>query len=120
MTRDEIKHLQHGMNIFVRKYLHGLGPIMEDGKIGLATNGRIRTCKYYLGYLKPINAEINMDFRQRLYHPKTRKYSSYKRIRRGMERRIRQRKLARQDDKHAKTTHGVGLDDRLPAANVGL
>lgn len=120
MTRDEIRHLQHGMNIFVKKYMHGLGPILEDGKIGQATNGRIRTCKYYLGYLKPINAEINMDFRQRLYHPKTRKYSTYKRIRRGMERRIRQRKLARQNDKHAHKNKGVGFYDGIPVANVAI
>lgn len=117
MTRDEIKHLQHGMNIFVKKYLRGLGPILEDGKLGLSTNGRIRTCKYYLGYLKPINAEINMDFRQRLYHPKTRKYSSYKRIRRGMERRTKQRRLNKKND-HAAKKNGVGRFDGIPVANV--
>jgi len=120
MTRDEIKHLQHGMNIFVKKYLRGLSSIREDGKLGPATNGRVRTCKYYLGYLKPINAEINMDFRQRLYHPNARKYSTYKRVRRGQERRIKQRRLNKKNDHAGNKNPGVTRWHGVLVANAAV
>jgi hypothetical protein len=120
LTAAEIKKTQHGMNLFVRKYLRGLGPIMEDGKLGPSTFGRVRTCKYYLGYKRPVNGHINTDFRQRLWHPKSVRYSSPGRVRRGMERRIAQRKNAKQNDHHATQTHGVGRFDGIVVAACAI
>jgi len=108
------------MNLFVKRYLYGLGAILEDGRLGPHTNGRIRTCKYYLGYLKPINATINMDFRQRIWHPKSVRYSSPHRLYRAGRRRVKQRKLAHANDNHANHTTGVGRYDGLPVANAAI
>jgi len=119
MNRQEIKDLQHGMNVFVKKYLRGLGNIEEDGRLGPSTFGRVRRCKYYLGYEGPVNGHINMDFRQRLYHPNSRKYSTYKRIRRGQERRIRQRRDNRKND-HSAKKNGVGRFDGIAVANAAI
>jgi hypothetical protein len=108
MTRDEIRELQKALNHFVKKRLR-LQPIYVDGRLGPVTRGRIRTVKFYLGYLKPINSVVDKDFRQRMWHPNSIKYSTYKRVRRGQERRIRQRKRAKQNDHHASKTTGTSL-----------
>lgn len=120
LSKEDIRKTQHGMNLFVKKYLHGLGPILEDGKLGPSTFGRVRTCKYYLGYRRPINGHINMEFRQRLWHPKSIKYSSAGRVRRGMERRIHQRKHSKQNDNSASKAHGVGYFDGRVVAKCAI
>src|SRR3954449_7908289 len=111
LSHKEIKSVQHGCNVFVKRYLRGLGPIMEDGKLGPSTYGRVRTIKFYLGYKRPINAHIDMHFRQRLWHPKSVKYSSVRRVRRGMERRMAQRKHAKRNDRKAHASSGVAHFD---------
>lgn len=116
LSASEIKKVQHGCNVFVRKYLRGIGPILEDGKLGPSTYGRVRTVKFYLGYKRPINAHIDMQFRQRMWHPKSVKYSSTSRIRRGMERRIAQRKHAKRNTKVATKSTGVTRFDGVLCA----
>src|SRR4051812_24148159 len=97
LTRKEVESLQRRMNEFVKYYLDGIGPIMVDGKLGPSTNGRITTCKWYLGYdskqgRRGLNAEPDMNFRSRLWHPKTLRYTTPARLARGVARRRKQRR----------------------------
>jgi hypothetical protein len=50
MATDDVKKLQRDLNKFTEKHLDGVAPLMVDGKRGHATNRRIVTAKYYLGY----------------------------------------------------------------------
>lgn len=126
MKSSDIKDLQRRMNRFVQLYLRGLGPILVDGKMGPSTEGRIRTIKWYLGYTVPkgskggsnsLSADPDKDFRQRLWHPRRRKYSTATRIARGAARRIAQRHRARKNKRKAHATSGVGTYDGRPVAN---
>lgn len=117
LTKDDVRALQERMNRFVHLYLRGLGPVHVDGVLGEASRGRIRTIKYYLGYLKPINGVVNIEFRQRLWHPKNVKYSTLTRIHRGMARRTIQRKKAKDNDK---PRAGVGKFDGIACANAAI
>jgi hypothetical protein len=117
LTKSEIETVQKSMNAFCKKYLRGVGPIMADGRLGPSTYGRVRTCKYYLGYKRPLNGHINMDFRKRLRHPKSVRYSSLARVNRGISRRSAQRKHAKRNDAKAHASSGVGRFDGRPVAN---
>jgi len=116
LNRREIEYIQHNMNAFAKRYLHGVGPILCDGKLGPSTYGRVRTCKYYLGYMRPINGHIDMNFRKRLRHPKSVRYSTAVRIHRGMSRRITQRRHARYNDQKAHASSGVTHFDGVAVA----
>lgn len=125
MLPGDIKSLQQRMNEFVKIYLDGLGPILVDGKLGPSTQGRIRTCKWYLGYLPPkgskggsnsLDATPDHDFRQRLWHPKNPLYSSPARLSRAAKRRVAQRKRAKDNENKAKQ-HGVSRYDGRLVAN---
>lgn len=124
MTENDIKALQRGLNAFVKKYLSGLGPLHVDGDLGDATRGRIRTVKWYLGYLPPkgehgsnsLDSTPNFEFRQRLYHPKNPRYSSPARIARGAARRVDQRRKANKNHNAAVKKHGVVIYDGIPVA----
>jgi hypothetical protein len=50
MAKDDVKKLQRDLNKFAEKHLEGVAPLVVDGKRGHATNRRIVTAKYYLGY----------------------------------------------------------------------
>lgn len=122
MTKHEIEALQRGLNAFVKKYLRGLGPLHIDGDLGHATRGRIRTVKWYLGYLPPkgkkggseaLDSTPDFAFRQRLYHPKSVRYSTPARIARGARRRVAQRTRYAKLHRTAKKTHGVVLYDGI-------
>jgi len=119
MNRKEIQQLQHGLNIFTHKYLKGINRIVADGKMGASTRGRIRTCKYYLGYLgdPKINMIPNQEFLQRLWHPKSTKYSTSARIARGVKRRIKQRAEATKQLRSSLKATGVGRFDGVPVAS---
>lgn len=122
MTKNEIKSLQHRMNVFVKTYLDGLGPIRVDGELGPSTRGRIRTIKYYLGYLTPqgsnhLSSDPNHVFRSRLWHPKNVRYSTPARLARAAKRRIAQRRKARKNAKIAVKASGVGTFDGRSCAN---
>lgn len=125
MNPAEIKTLQHRMNEFVKIYLDGLGPILVDGKLGPSTQGRIRTIKWYLGYLPPkgskggsnsLDPTPDHDFRSRLWHPKSLRYSTPARLARAARRRVEQRKRAKENADRAKT-HGVSRYDGRLVAN---
>jgi hypothetical protein len=124
MTKPEIRLLQKGLNAFTSKYLRGLGPLHVDGDLGDATRGRIRTVKWYLGYLPPkgkhgsnsLDSTPDVDFRQRLYHPKDPRYSTPARIARGAARRTSQRRKANRNHHDATRRHGIVIYDGIPVA----
>jgi hypothetical protein len=120
MTRSELMALQRGMNWFVKKYALGYGPLRVDGRMGGATKARIRTIKFLLGYLGKINSIPDHDFRSRLYHPKSIRYSTPRRIARGMRRRSAQRAHWRKNHQDANKKHGVGTYDGIPCANAAI
>lgn len=116
-----VLQLQGALNVFTRKYLDGIAPLREDGKMGQATRARIKMVKYYLGYQRPkehgYTSDVNLAFRSRLWHPKSTRYSTTERIARGMWRRSKQRRDWRKNRKKARKTTGVGTFDGRPVAN---
>jgi hypothetical protein len=72
MTKAEIRQLQRNLNSFTNRWLDKVAPLKVDGDKGHATNTRIRTAKYYLGYTgKPQrSSSVSEVFRKRLAHPK--------------------------------------------------
>lgn len=83
--------LQQALNRFTNRYLDGVTPLRVDGERGQATDKRVRQVKRWLGYVGNVNDTVDLDFRQRLAHPKNVRYSTPARIRRGMWRRSRSR-----------------------------
>lgn len=120
MAKADIRRLQRGLNFFVKKYLDGLTPLRVDGVMGRSTRGRIRTVKFYLGYTGPINGKVNAEFLGRLYHPKSLRYSSARRIGRAARRRIEQRRKWRANHRAAVRRTGVGTFDGVPVANCAI
>lgn len=120
MDRREVKQLQRGINYFCRRYLDGMAPLFVDGRMGRATRARIRLVKYYLGYAGTAgsqNDEPDRAFRSRMWHPKSPRYSSPARIRRGMARRRAQRAAYRKNRSRGSRATGVGRFDGRPCAN---
>jgi hypothetical protein len=124
LSPDELRDLQRGMNAFTNRYLYNVAPLIIDGKRGKHTNDRIRWCKYYLGYLRPrggmINAAANKAFRERVWHPRSPRYSNPARLALAAQRRIIQRKTAHTEEHHAHHTSGVGTFDGHAVANVAI
>lgn len=119
MTSTEIRSLQKAMNLFVAKYLDGIGPLLVDGKMGKATKGRIQTVKFYLGYLRPINSTVNTEFRARVWHSKSVRYSTPVRLARAASRRIVQRRQWKKNH-HSAAKTGVAVFDGVPVAAVAI
>ena len=117
MTKAQIRDLQGDLNRFARSYLSGLGKIKVDGDLGHATRGRIKTCKYYLGYLRPINDEVNHDFWSTLNHPrKASKFNTKGRRNLAVERRKEGRAKWAENKSSAHATSGVSNFDGRPVA----
>jgi hypothetical protein len=87
----DVAALQRGLNAFTKKYARGMAPIRVDGSLGKSTRARVRTVKYLLGYRGKINSTANVEFRERMWHPKSTKYSTPARIALGAKRRSAQR-----------------------------
>jgi hypothetical protein len=98
MTKDQVKELQSDLNEFTGKFLEKVAPIMVDGARGHATNRRIVTCKFYIGYTDAPqhSTRLTPQFRKRLNHPKSGKIMPASMIKRGEERRREQRERAQQ------------------------
>jgi hypothetical protein len=126
MTKAEVRACQRAMNRFTAPsahYLHGINPVRVDGVKGASTNGRIRTCKKYLGYREPINARITHEFIVRLNHPKNRRYPGRMeilneswRLRLAANRRSLQRKRSKQSDSDSYSKDGIVRFDGRPCA----
>lgn len=120
MTKIEVKSLQRGLNAFTNRYLAFVSPIVVDGRLGKSTRERVRLVKYHLGYLGPINSDVTVTFRSRMWHPNSERYSTKERIARGKARRVKQRKDAHKNHVTAVKTSGVGRFDGVPVANVAI
>jgi hypothetical protein len=96
MTKPEVKKLQKELNAFTNRWLEKFPPIMVDGDKGHATNTRIRTAKYYLGYTgKPQrSSSVSPVFRKRLLHPKNDAIPARMRARGEERRRAQHKKVA--------------------------
>ena len=112
---EHVRELQAALNRFSEKYLEGIGPILEDGKKGPATNKRIRRIKYYLGYRgsDQRNASADPDFLRRMAHPRSGRASNPAMLARAVGRRRRQHKAAKAA---AQPRAGVSTFDGLPVA----
>jgi hypothetical protein len=112
------------MNAFTREYLKGVNPLRVDGERGFATNRRILTVKYYLGYSKYLKSAAHPGGRdstwrpitvRRLRHPRSLKFSSAKMLATAYFRRRRQRR--RYEESLNNVTSGVGYFDGRQVAN---
>ena len=125
MTKEEIRGMQRTLNAFTSNYLKGVKPLMVDGVRGYATNRRILTAKYYLGYSKYVKSKDHPEGRdatwkpltvRRLRHPRSREYLSAGMISTGIARRRRQKLRATTEDWRAYWTPGVTYYDGKPVA----
>ena len=112
---EHVRELQTALNAFTDRYLEGVGPLLVDGKKGPATNKRIRRVKFYLGYKRPEHRSVKADpdFLRRLAHPRSPRASSPAMVARGIARRRKQNKAAREA---AKPRAGVASFDGRPVA----
>jgi hypothetical protein len=114
---------QRALNHFTKKYLVGIAPVMVDGKKGIATRRRIREVKYWLGYAGSVgqqNSVVNKDFLERMWHPRSVRYSTPARIARGATRRIASRRWHRKNEKSSHSTNGVGRFDGRAVAKAAI
>lgn len=113
MTKREVVELQKDMNSFTGRFLEDFPRLRVDGVRGHATNRRIQTCKYYIGYdgKTQRSSRVTQPFRRRLDHPKGETVPETMR-RRGERRRRKQRHEAQ----HPQVSKGVVLYDGRPCA----
>lgn len=108
----ENKELQRALNDFFTRRLYGVAPLIVDGKIGQMTDQRVRRAKFYLGYTKktaPSTRHPGAAFLKRLAHPNQKVGGATDAsIKRGQERRIHQRKLAKAQEARLANAKGFG------------
>lgn len=69
-TKASVEAVQKACNEFTDRFLPGVKPLVVDGKKGKATNTRIRTCKFYLGYGRSdVDSKVTRAFLTRLANP---------------------------------------------------
>lgn len=118
MAAPSTAALQRALNTFTKKYLRGVTPLKVDGDKGHATNVRIKSVKWYIGYGKTRNsnsAEASAKFWRALRSPKARSLGVQV-LRTGVARRTRQRARARQQGFVASVSPGVTKFDGVPCA----
>jgi hypothetical protein len=112
---ERVRELQTALNRFTDKYLESVPPLIADGERGQLTNKRIRRVKFYLGYKVPEHrsSKVDDDFMRRLEHPRSARASSPAMVARGLARRRKQHKHAREA---AKPRAGVAMFAGKPVA----
>jgi hypothetical protein len=115
-----VRGFQRALNTFTRRYTKGIAPLRVDGKMGKLTRARIRTVKFLLGYRGKINSAANREFRERMWHPKSTRYSTPGRIALGAARRVEQRARWRKLQVQATVSPGVGRFDGRPVAKAAI
>ena len=112
---EGVRDLQRSLNKFSGRYLEDVGPLIVDGVKGHATNRRIRTTKYYLGYEGKAqrSSSVKPDFVRRMRHPRSARYSSPAMLTRAATRRRAHRKAAKLA---AAPRAGVAKFDNRPVA----
>jgi hypothetical protein len=113
MTKDQVNELQGDLNRFTDKFLEKVAPVIVDGVRGHATNRRIVTCKFYIGYTgdPQRSTRLTPQFRERLNKPKSGAIMPAAMAERGEERRREQHESARQE-----VAKGVTTFDGRPVA----
>lgn len=124
LSKRDIIALQRSLNKFTHHYLAGVAALRVDGVKGHATNRRIMTVKYYLGYGKR-DGKVTQEFIRRLRHPRGKKRyfpkaNRYQMYRTGVSRRKRQRKDHRRITIKSVYTRGVTRYDGVPVAKVAV
>lgn len=116
-TKADIEGLQRSLNKFTKKYLRGVTPLIVDGDKGKATNTRIKTAKYYLGYSRTKrDAKVTSEFVRRLRHPHSGRYSLSRMLLTAAGRRAKQRLRYHQQQAASHVTSGVTRYDGVPVA----
>lgn len=90
MAPASIADRQRELNAWTRRFLRGVRPLAVDGVAGRATNSRIMSVKWYLGYGKR-GSEWNSAFVRKLRHPHDARYSPPWQLALGARRRSGQR-----------------------------
>lgn len=125
MTKTEVKHVQHSMNIFTENHRSlGYTPLQEDGEWGALTKKRIRQIKYDLGYiLKNMTTKVDENFYKRMNHP-TQVEPAWNQpketVKRGKKRRAHRRWAVRRNKLKAYLKPGVGMFDGKPVAKCAI
>lgn len=120
---QEIKPIQHELNLWVKKYLRGVAPLIVDGKRGHATGSRIKWVKWYLGYgkgAKDNSADITSKFVRSLRHPHSLRYNSPRALAAAFSRRRHQRAEWKAHQAHAVSQPGVTTYDGVPVAKCAV
>lgn len=125
MTKQEIEHLQHAMNAFVKEHPRlGYTPLQVDGDFGRLTKERIREIKYDLGYpRKNLSPDVGDMFFKRMNHPtrvEPRWYQTAAEVKAGKERRRKRRNAVARNRIHAFLKPGVGTFDGKPVAKCAI
>lgn len=119
-TPAENRDLQRTLNRFTNKYLENVEPLIVDGDKGHATNRRIMTAKYFLGYGSNRNGSVSPEFVRRVRHPHSRDYSPATMLAAGAKRRRQQRLHERANSIAGKFAPGVGSFDGRPVAKCAI
>lgn len=89
---SEVKDIQRTLNAFTSRYLKGVPDLIVDGDKGHATNTRIHTAQWYVGYGKGnLDSEWTSELVRRLRHPRSREHSTARMIAVGIKRRAAQK-----------------------------
>lgn len=112
----DVKALQRALNAFTKRYLRGVTPLIVDGDKGHATNRRIMTCKYYLGYGEKRDGDVTSKFLLRLRHPHSSEHSPASMRRTGAKRRVAQRARALGEQFKPVVAKDVTRFDGVPCA----
>jgi hypothetical protein len=119
-TVASVKALQSALNKFTSKYLSGVTPLIVDGKKGRATNTRVKTAKYYLGYGSDRDAKTTRVFLQRLRSPHKRSLFAKGMYSTAFIRRARQRARHVSESVKANLSPGVTTYDGVPVAKCAV
>ena len=114
LTKEKVVELQSDMNRFTDAFLEKFPPIIVDGIRGPATNRRIVTCKFFIGYTDDPqrSRRLTPPFRERLNSPTSPEIVPAAMIKRGRQRRREQHERARKP-----VPGGVTRFDGRPVAN---
>lgn len=118
MADAKVRELQKALNAFTKKYLRGVTPLLEDGVKGHATDVRVQSVKWYLGYGKTRTANsptASAKFWTALRSPKARSLGVSV-LRAGAARRVRQRARATSESFKATVAPNVTRFDGVPCA----
>lgn len=117
-TSSQVKKLQRDLNTFTEHFLLDVTKLRVDGDFGPATRKRVKLVKYYLGFTRPRTSNAGAAFLRRLDHPfSPLAYGGVRQTARGIRRRHKQRRLAREHRERARKTEGVGHFDGKAVAN---